>query len=164
METEPTYKRQNLVTVERFLKGDLDVTRDAAGYINRASVVDKSALASLLASGILNYHHYAAACIYAVWQYAFQKPFYAEPRKIYLIDVGEFVAGLTDPVSSYRLLLRKIGRETQNIVEAAIIKDISPALDVQRVVKAFDLLIRLIEEIDGDMQKNACTKHATVTS
>jgi hypothetical protein len=33
---EERFKRENLVTPQRFLKGDMEITRDALGYINRA--------------------------------------------------------------------------------------------------------------------------------
>lgn len=150
-------KRENLVTRERFLKADLAVSRDAAGYINRACVDDRTILAYLFAKRILDWSHIAAASTYSMWQYAFAKPFFAEPRKLYLIEIVGSSSSGSDCETAYRKLLRKLDQYHQQAIEDAITKDVSEwnregvYAARGKYQSAFNMLSRFIEEIESEI-------------
>lgn len=162
MQDEPSYKRENLVNPHRLLKGDLNIARDAAGYINRAEVSDNSVLGYLVRRGAFGHDHIRAAATYALWQYAFTRPFFAEPRKLYLMEtLGAPVNGGRDE-ACYRKLLRRVTRNEQQLVEMAISDDAranSEGRDngidgmVAHLSRAFDILMKHIDEIEGEMEK-----------
>jgi hypothetical protein len=158
-------KRMNLITRERLLKADLHITRDAAGYINRAEVDDSTILTYLVGAcrtfqidkPVLDYGHLSAAATYSLWQYAFIKPFFAEPRKIYLIELlGDYQHG-SDSEAAYRMLLRRIDRRHQSVIERAITASVTQhnlAMVHEaryRFVPAFDELLRLIPQIEEQL-------------
>jgi len=155
MDQEPTYKRQNLITRQRLEKGDMEITRDQAGYINRASVRDDSILGYLISKHHLDYDHLAAAATYTLWQNAFSKPFYAEPRKVYLIEIAGGQSSGSNDEASYRILLTKLHRLDQRYVDMAIMQDVRLGSDgIDRQVNyaanslrtSFDCLIRAIRQ------------------
>lgn len=160
-------KRENLVTRERFLKADLAVSRDAAGYINRACVDDRSILAYLFANHHLDWKHIDSAGTYSMWQYAFNKPFYAEPRKLYLIEIVGGSSSGNDCEAAYRKLLRKLDQYHQQAIEHAITKDVGEwnregvYAARGKYLSAFNMLCRFIEEIVGEINppiNTACAK------
>jgi|GEM_PF-6626084 len=150
-------KRENLISNWRLRKGDLDVSRDAAGYINQANVTDRTILAYLIEIRALDYGHLSAAATYALWQHAFRKPFFAEPRKIYLIELlGQSENGSFDE-SAYRMLLRRLDRYHQDAIERAISDDVTPSnrdgvyAARFKYLSAFDFLLRLIPQIEDEL-------------
>jgi hypothetical protein len=88
MDEQPSYEQEKLANRHRLLKGDLEISRDPVGYINLANVRDDTALGHLICRKNLDHDHLNAAATYRLWQHAFTKPLYAEPRKIDLIEIA----------------------------------------------------------------------------
>lgn len=159
--------RTNLVTHHRFLKGDLDVGRDGAGYINQAQVIDRSVLNYLVTHEFLEDEHLQAAATYTLWQLAFQRPFYAEPRKVYLIELVGSVTNGSNDETAYRKLISppdpdhppRLSLNHQNYIDHAISADInqhnqSPVYQSRFFYRsAFDQLINLISTIQTELEQ-----------
>lgn len=167
-------KRINLVTRERLLKGDLEVARDGAGYINKANHQDDSILSHLFTERVLEWQHVAAAASYTLWQYAAYKPFYAEPRRLYLIEIlGDPSAG-SHSEAAYRKLLRYLHRLDQHNIDTAINQGVD-ATNRQNIWAsrmqfriAFDSLVTVVNRVADELEAlkkaekegdNACIKH-----
>lgn len=149
--------RGHIITFERANKGDLDITIDAAGYMARASQKDNSILNTLHDKRILDIKHIEAAATYSMWQHAFQKPFYAEPRKAYMIEIAGGRGNGDGDEAKYRKLLRRLTRLDQHMIETAILLDwaenIRPLHRQYQI--AFDVLCTSIQKVLDDMEQIA---------
>ncbi|WP_152051811.1 hypothetical protein [Tautonia marina] len=161
--------RGHIITWERAAKGDLHITQDAAGFMSRASVIDNSIISRLHEKRILGWKHIEAAATYSLWQHAFKRPFYAEPRKLYMIEIAGGQSNGKKDEGSYRKLLRRLTRLDQYIVDTAITGDyVEPVTEQEvirqahtnkQVVHAFDLLCEAIRQVKEEIERdedNAC--------
>lgn len=142
-------ERGHIITWERAAKGDLEISHDAAGFMSKASRPDRSILHKLHQSRILTCKHIEAASTYAGWQYAFQRPFYAEPRRVYLLELMGDGLGDVSHEGNYRKLLRLLSRLDQHFIEMALDRDWDDSyfpLNRQFVV-AFDFLVKAVENV-----------------
>lgn len=153
--------RGHIITPERAAKGDLHITMDAAGFMAKASAADASILGKLHERRVVGWKHIEAAATYVLWQYAFQKPFYAEPRKAYMLEIAGGMAHGDNAEGNYRKLLRKLPRDDQEYIEAALTRDWSDGAEAltAQFVRAFDALHAAVRQVeDGGPDKESIPK------